>query len=153
MVIALLALAALAPDGFDAPASVELDRIEAHLFYKGTGRLSADLLNHAEEFAGWNTIIGEGGAEELADDLVVAARLTSLDGTEKYVAGPVVLAVRNSKGEVVGSRAWKGVLVSKGGAVDLPLWLNDVGCAGELKFTARYNGKTKTGHLALDCGE
>ena len=53
----------------------------------------------------------------------------------------------------MGSRTWKGVLVSKGGAAVLPLWLNDVGCAGELRFTARYNGKTKTGHLALDCGE
>jgi hypothetical protein len=132
---------------------VDLDRVEAHLFYKGTGRLSGDLLNRAEEFAGWNTIIGEGGAEEPADDLVVAARLTSHDGTEKYVAGPVVLAVRNSKGKIVGSRTWRGVLVSKDGAVVLPLWLNDVGCAGDLRFTARYNGKTKTGHLALDCGE
>jgi hypothetical protein len=153
MVIAFLALAALAPEGSDPAASVELDRVEAYLFYKGTGRLSDDLLNRVKEFAGWNAIIGEGDAEEPADDLVVAARLTSLDGTEKYVAGPVELSVRNGKGKVIGSRTWKGVLTSKDGAVVLPLWLNDVGCAGELKFTARYNGTTKAAHLALDCGE
>jgi hypothetical protein len=153
MVIALLVLAAFAPEGTDPPTSVTLDRVEARLFYEGTGRLSDDLLNRAKEFTGWNTIIGEGSAEEPANDLVVAVRLASLDGTEKYVAAPVKLAVRNVKGKVIGSRTWKGVLVSKDGAAVLPLWLNDVGCVGELKFTARYNGKTKTGHLALDCGE
>lgn len=155
MAVALFALAlALAADAnSNAANSIELDRIEARLFYAGTGRLSDDLLGRSDPFIGWNTIIGEGSAEELADDLVIVARLRSVDGTEKIVDSPVEITVRNAQGKIVGSRTWRSVLTSKDGMVALPLWLNDVGCAGDLKFTARYNGKVKSGQLALDCGE
>jgi hypothetical protein len=61
--------------------------------------------------------------------------------------------VKDAKGKVVGRRAWHNVLTSKDGTVVLPLWLNDVGCAGQLNISASYNGATKTGRLELDCGE
>lgn len=154
MLAAAILLATTAPEFHNnAASSVELVRVEAHLFYKGTGRLSDNLLGRAEPFVGWNTIIGEGSADEIADDLVVEARLASVDGKEKIITGPVALVVRNGKGKLIGSRTWTNVLTSKDGTVVLPLWLNDVGCAGELKVSARYNGQTRTARLALDCGE
>lgn len=151
-----VAVASAPVAGTDPPSSIRLDRVEARLFYEETGRLSDDLLNRPEPFVGWNTIIGEGDAEEAANDMLITVRLEADkfgDKPEKYVDSAVEVAVKNAKGKVLGSRKWPSVLTSGKGVAVLPLWVANVGCAGALTITARYNGTAKSGRLELDCGE
>jgi hypothetical protein len=138
--------------GVEKPSTVRLDRVELQLFYLGTGRLSENILDKAN-FAGWNVVIGAGDAEEPADDVLVTASLSSVDGGEKFIDAPAEMTVRSSKGKVLGLRRWSHFLVPKGGHVTLPLWVKDATCAGDLMVTARYNGTVKTGRVALVCGE
>ena len=80
-------MAALALGGLVLPApafadvspsdGVCLGKSEAHLYYTGTGELSADLLAGDEPFSGWNTVIGEGPSGGAADDMLVVATLVS----------------------------------------------------------------------------
>jgi hypothetical protein len=134
-------------------STVRIDRLEARLYYEGSGRLSDNLLARAKAFTGWNTIIGEGDAEEIADDLLVAVRLTVDSQEQENIAGPVELTVQDASKKTIGKRTWKDVLTSKDGAVVLPLWLNDVGCAGILNVTARYGAKSVSNQIELHCGE
>ncbi|HEX9963625.1 MAG TPA: hypothetical protein VGB04_01425 [Allosphingosinicella sp.] len=54
--------------------SVPWARRDDHLFYENTGRLSKDI-SPPVEFTGWNTVIGEGSAEDAADDLLVTVEV------------------------------------------------------------------------------
>jgi hypothetical protein len=100
--------------GADKPSTVRVDKVELRLFYLATGRLSENILDKAN-FAGWNVIIGAGDAEEPADDVLVTASLTSVDGGEKFIDAPAEILVRSSKGKVLGLRRWSHFLVPKEG--------------------------------------
>ena len=148
-----LAAMALAQEAPATPSMVDLERVEARLYYQHSGRLSDNLLGRDKEFVGWNTIIGEGDAEENADDLLVAVRIRTHENEQTIIAGPVTLKVTDFRGKVLGSRRWESILTSNEGVVTLPLWLDDVTCAGDLKITATYGPKTASGTLVLNCGE
>lgn len=151
-----LALAVAPASHTDAPSSVRLGRVEARLFYEETGRLSDDLLARPKPFIAWNTIIGEGDAEEAANDMLVTVRIEGdkfANDSQEFINSPIDLTVTGPKGQLLGSRRWPNLLTSSKGVVVLPLWVKNVGCAGAVTIEARYNGATKTGHLAFDCGE
>ena len=135
------------------PAMIESVYVEARLFYQDTGRLSDNLLVREKPFHGWNTIIGEGDTEEQADDLMVAVRLQTIAREENLIAGPVTLRVTDGSGKILGKRTWRTVLTSGQGGIVLPLWLNDVTCAGNVSMRATYGNKTAVGKLYLFCGE
>ncbi len=152
----LLLIAAVAAPPPTPPSSISLQRVEARLFYEEIGRLSDDLLARGKPFEGWNTIIGEGGAEEAANDMLVTVRLEANSRATKpqmYVTAPVEVIIRNSRGKTLTSRTWSSFLTSGKGVIVLPLWVRNVGCAGHLAITARYNGASKVGHLDFACGE
>ncbi len=135
-----------------------MGEIEVRLFYKGTGRLSENVLGKKQEFAFHNTIIGEGDAEEYADDLLVsvtmsAGKFGTPEANHKYAGAPVELVASDSTGKVLGRRVHKGVLTSYEGTERKVLWLNDVTCAGRVIVTATYGQQTKTAKLILGCGE
>ncbi|MCP5396543.1 MAG: hypothetical protein H6918_07410 [Sphingomonadaceae bacterium] len=126
-----------------------LDRVSAHFFYKDTGELSDNLLER-EDFAAWNTIIGD-GENGPADDVLVVATITGPQ--EDYINDTLELWVTGENGKVIGQRRFDGMLLTSAGSVSSPLWLADATCAGELTIHARFRGKEKTARLQLYCGE
>ena len=94
---------------------VTLGDLQVRLFYKETGRLSEDVLSRKTEFVFHNTVIGEGDAEEAADDLLVSAVLSAgkfgrPEDNEKFVESPVVIVARDRTGKVIGRRSYPNVL-------------------------------------------
>ncbi len=141
-----------------AAAHVELGDIQARLFYSETGRLSDDLLARKKPFALWNTVIGEGDAEENADDLLVSVTLNAgkfgtPEENEQNVDGPLTIKATDEKGKVLGTRTFKNMLTGVGGSITLALWLNDVTCAGKVTVQARFAGQLKSAVLEMYCGE
>src|SRR5688572_28996874 len=97
-----LAAVALAQEPPATASMVDLERVEARLYYQHSGRLSDNLLGRDKEFVGWNTIIGEGDAEENADDLLVAVRVRAHEDEQTIIAGPVTLKVTDFQDKVLG---------------------------------------------------
>lgn len=138
------------------PAELTIARLEARLFYEETGRLSDELLHRPKPFTGWNTIIGEGDAEEHADDLLITVRMEPSGGAaqdQKSVDATLTLSAYDRSGKLVGQRIYDHLLTSDVGKVSKPLWLPSVGCIGDLRIVARYNGEQKTAAITLGCGE
>jgi hypothetical protein len=147
MLTALAAVAAAATQAA-APAATIGD-IRMHLFYQETGRLSPDI-SPPSEFVGWNTIIGEGSAEESAEDLLIVAELRTLG--EQSLRGPLTITARAGR-RLLAQRRFDSILTSEQGRVFLPLWLKEVGCAGEIRVEVSYGRQRKGEALALNCGE
>ena len=140
------------------PEGISLGDIEARLFYKETGRLSEDILSRREEFIFHNTIIGEGSAEEAADDLLISVEMSagkfgSAEQNHRYLETPVTIVARDSRGRILGQRTHGSVLTSYRGSEHKVLWLNDATCAGDVTITATFGRQTKTATLPMHCGE
>lgn len=144
---AAFALAVLAA----TPSSAaEVGRIRAHLFYENSGRLSADIAPPAD-FDAFNVIIGEGSAEEPANDLLVAVELR---GAPTAAAAPLRIVVRDGRGRVLAQRSIAGPFLSaEQPRVWKAVYLQDVGCAGTLRITATLGRSTRTSSVDLVCGE
>lgn len=133
-----------------AAAPVTLGEIRMHLFYAETGRLSRDI-SPPNEFAGWNTIIGEGSAEENANDLLVVVELRTRG--EQNFTTPLSVVARDRRGRVLGQRRFAGGLTGENGRAYQALYLADAGCAGPITVTATIGRQTRRETLALNCGE
>lgn len=129
---------------------VQLTNPAIRLWYEGTGSLSRDIAPPTR-FILWNTIIGEGDAEENADDALFTIDVRS-DG-EQNIPGALVLMATDSKGKVLGRRTFTNLLTDKSGNVTKPLWVRDIGCAGKVTFTAQFRGKSRSVVLDFACGE
>ena len=147
MIGAILLAAAQFPA---APPTARLGEIRMHLFYEESGRLSDDI-SPPRSFAAWNTPIGGGEAEEQADNLLVVVEVRA-DGQE-VVNAPFRIVARGANGRVLGERRVREAFTSEQGRTYAPLWLRDVGCAGEIRVTATLGAETKTETLTLNCGE
>jgi hypothetical protein len=132
-----------------ASQAPSLTDIQMHLFYEESGRLSPDLTQQPD-FAGWNTIIGEGSAEEPANDLLIVVELKTTG--EKFVRTPLRVSV-TAKGKTLASRQYRTFLIPKAGRVYLPLWVRDAGCAGDIKADVRFGSQHRSESLSLQCGE
>lgn len=141
--LALALVAAPAPAG-----ATEIGRIRAHLVYENSGMLSPDILTQ-QDFAGWNTIIGEGSAEEPANDLLVLVELVRDDGSR----APLRIVVRDGRGRTVAQRTIAGPFLFEEASVWKPLLVQDVGCAGTVRITATVGRSTRSASVDLDCGE
>lgn len=129
---------------------IRLADIQMRLFYEASGRLSPDLTQQPD-FAGWNVIIGEGSAEEPANDLLVTAELRTAG--EAFVRTPLRIVVTNAKGKLLASRAYKTFLIPREGRVYLPVWIRDAGCVGDLKVNVQFGAQHRSETLRLQCGE
>jgi hypothetical protein len=147
----------LAPAAADA---AEIGRIRAHLVYEETGRLSADLLT-AQGMALWNTIIGEGDAEEMANDLLILVEVLGAGAQQEFIEEPLEIGVRRDesfsigrpRGRVNRQRRFESLLTSDEGRVWKALYLPDAGCAGRLEISATIGRSTRRATLDLVCGE
>jgi hypothetical protein len=119
------------------------------LYYENSGRLSKDI-SPPVEFTGWNTVIGEGSAEEAASDLLVSVEVRAPPG--EFVEQPLTLVAR-AKGKILAQRRFDSLFTNTQGRTWKALWLNDVGCAGRIEVTATIGRSTRKSALSLDCGE
>ena len=146
----LTALAAVAAAAMQAAApAATLGDIRMHLFYQGTGRLSPDI-SPPNDFVGHNAIIGEGSAEESAQDLVVVVEVRAQG--EQAIQRPLTVTVRAGR-RVLGQRRFDSMLTSNAGRTYLPLWIKDASCAGEIRVDVSFGRERKSERLALHCGE
>ncbi len=131
------------------PAGPSVGAIRMQLFYEDSGRLSGNIAPPAE-FTGWNTVIGEGSAEESANDLLVLveARIPPGAAMDQQLS-----VVARAKGKVLGQRRFDNLLTTTEGKTWKALWLADVGCAGRIEVTATIGRSTRKSAISLDCGE
>ncbi len=148
MIVALVAASLVAAPTPAAPAP-RVGAFRMQLFYENSGRLSKDI-SPPVEFTGWNTIIGEGSAEEAASDLLVSVEVRGPPG--ELIEQPLTLVVR-AKGKVLAQRRFDSLLTNVQGRTWKALWLNDVGCAGRIEVTATIGKSMRKSALSLDCGE
>jgi hypothetical protein len=141
-----IAMAAAAQTPSAVPS---IGKIRMQLFYEDSGRLSGDIAPPAE-FSGWNTVIGEGSAEEPANDLLVTVEI--LTGEVESVEQPLSVTVRGNR-KILGQRRFTDVLASADGRTWKALWLTNVACAGHVEVTASIGRSTRKTSVSLDCGE
>ena len=132
-----------------APAAPSVGTIRMQLFYEETGRLSRDIAPPAD-FSGWNTVIGEGSAEEAANDLLIAVEVRGAPA--ETIDQPLTLVARAGR-KIVARRRFDHLLTNVQGRTWKALWLNDVGCAGRIDVTATIGRSTRKSAISLDCGE
>ncbi|MEA3014943.1 MAG: hypothetical protein QOD42_3488 [Sphingomonadales bacterium] len=137
--IAAAALAAQPP----APVAAELGNIRMRLFYRGSGELSENIAPPAQ-FAGWNTLFS-------ADDMVVVAELRTAG--EQHIGQPLRIVARGRNNRVLAQRTFRSILTSSEGRAFLPLYLNDVACAGTIQVTVTFGRQSRAETLTLECGE
>jgi len=146
MIEAFVAAMLAAPAATPAPS---VGAFRMHLFYENSGRLSKDI-SPPVEFTGWNTIIGEGSAEEAANDLLVTVEVKGPPG--ESIEQPLTLVAR-TKGKILAQRRFANLSTTVQGRTWKALWLNDVGCAGRIEVTATIGRSTRKSAISLDCGE
>jgi hypothetical protein len=133
-----------------ASGGAYLTNPSVRLWYEGTGRLS-DNIAPPRKFNLWNTIIGEGDAEEVANDALFTVDLRS-DG-QQNIREPVTLSATDLKGKILASRILPGLLTSQNGTSTVALWVKNVGCAGTVVFTAKMGMDKRSVKLDFSCGE
>jgi len=150
--VALIALAGLA---LAAPAAggnrTSLGEIRAHLFYKGSGQLSEDIVSRDPPFIAWNTVIGGGDAKEAADDILILLPVRA-EG-EVFSDDPVHLWVVDGDGKELARRSFGSTLTSPQGTEHKALWLRDATCVGEMTVHAALRGEARVARLTFHCGE
>lgn len=129
---------------------MHLGKPQVRLWYQETGRLSDDIAP-PRDFVLWNTIVGEGEAEEAADDALFTIEVRT-EG-QQFVRRPLTLSAVDGRGKVLARRTYKSVLTSDTGKVVLPLWVRDVGCAGTVVFSAGTGVEQQSLTLEFACGE
>jgi hypothetical protein len=140
--IELIAAAALAAQP-PAPAAATLGNIRMHLFYRARGELSEDV-SPPNQFAGWNTLFE-------ADDMVVVAEVRTT--AEQHIEQPLRIVARGRNHRVLAQRTYRSILTSSEGRAYLPLYLNDVACAGDVQVTVTFGRQSRAETLTLECGE
>jgi len=132
------------------PISVHLQRPQVRLWYEESGRLSEDIAP-PRTIALWNTIIGEGEAEETANDALFTIDVRT--SGQQNLAQPLLLSATNKAGNILAQRTFKSILTSKDGGAVLPLWVRDIGCAGTVVFAARIGSELQSFSIDFPCGE
>lgn len=157
-------LAAQAQSG--AKAGFAIERIEARLYFHGSGKFSKVLDAKTPLH---NTIIGEGGAGEpsVATFVTVVVAGSALDNAMSHVLLEVTDVDGNKRKPVLKQRAPVGFLNESQKKSQVGFWLYDTGC-GNLEISARLGnerfkeprglhpaeyGKPVTQMLNFRCGE
>ena len=137
------------PASVQDDAVVSLGEIKVRLWYEATGRLSGDV--STPEFPLWNSIIGEGGAEEPANDALITVEVIG-SGGQQNVTTPLNLTIGREYQRPVNFVA-DGLFIDDNGRITKGFWARDIACAGPVKITARLGAETKTVSVDFACGE
>jgi hypothetical protein len=150
----LLGISALLPfylvHAAKSPVGASIANLKVRLCYEETGRLSENIAPPIK-FALWNTIIGEGDAEEHANDALFTIDIRS-DG-DQNIPQPLTMTVTDKRGKILASRTTRNILTGEKGSATAALWVRDVGCAGSVTFTAAMGTSKRSTHLDFNCGE
>lgn len=144
-----LLLAAILSIAGTATAPPQLTEMRAQLHYEETGTLSPDILT-TKDFVLWNTIIGEGSADEIANNLLVSVHVKAARET---MVGPLRIIATGRGNRRVIDRTFDGILTSSRGDAWKAVLLYDIGCEGPLTITARLGRSTIVKTLRFACGE
>jgi hypothetical protein len=147
---ALFAAAVLLGAG-PARAAPRIGEIRVHLLYEATGQVSPNIAPPAD-FTGWNTIIGEGDADEPANDLLILVEVIG-NGGEENLGMPLTITARGRGGRVIARRQVPTMLTSGARRVWKSLWLGGVGCEGRIEVVATIGSSSERARVNLDCGE
>jgi hypothetical protein len=117
--------------------------IRAQLWYPNTGRLSRDVLSD-KNFVLWNTIIGEGSAEEPSLHTLVTVEIIGKPGEDTAARSVEVVCeltkpIRGRK-KLLASRTESPQNLGKTGKWLVPVWINDHP-AVPVKVTAALKGQ------------
>jgi len=130
---------------------VKVASIEAFLVYGQSGRLSPDIAGGNAPIDFHNTVIGAGGAEEPADDVLIVVHFTrSVTGGETPEIS--LRAVAHDSGNPIQERKNLALAFIDGSTAAKAMLLGDVGCTN-VDVTVSV-GKAQTGvNLPFTCGE
>lgn len=129
--------------------NVSIGDLKVRLWYEATGRLSEDV--SAPDFPLWNSIIGEGGAEEPANDVLVTVEVVGSGGQQNVTTPLLVTLDRDDQNSM--TFVSDGLFIDSNGRTTKGFWIQDLTCAGPVKITARIGTQTKTLSVNFDCGE
>jgi hypothetical protein len=149
--LALVAISLAAPATAQRSTAPRIGQIRAQLYYEETGRLSGNIAPPTD-FHAWNTIIGEGSAEEQARDILISVEVLGRGGQEN-IALPLDIVARGRGGRVLARRRIANMLTSNQGRVWSTLWLNDATCDGAIDIVATIGRSSARTQLGMDCGE
>lgn len=145
-IVAALALATASEQG----SSARIGAVRAQLWYEESGRLSNNIAPPASPTL-WNTPIGEGDAQESANDMLVTVEV--LARGRQNVETPLRIEVRGRGGRMLAQRQVPSMLTSEQGRTVQALWVPNVGCAGPVQVTARLGRLSRSARIDFNCGE
>ena len=132
-----------------ATNSLRIRDVEARLYYHDTGTLSEPV---TPQTALWNTIIGEGDAQEPSTSTLVDVIVEGEAGTFE-VGSRVQLIVKNSSTDEVIAELGKDVgVLSDAGLSHIAFWLPNTGCE-PLRIIASTGATSMEIHVPFECGE
>ncbi len=149
MRLAVAAAAAAVLAASAAASEPKIAAIEARLFYESTGRLSDNVAPPAD-FTFWNTLIGEGQAEEPASDVLLTVTVTGEPGS--FVEAPLTIVVTGSDQKVVARREIKGLLLNAEGRTTRALLVPDTTC-NPIDVKASIGKSASSVNVPFACGE
>lgn len=135
-----------------AKTPAKITAIRAQLFYDATGTFSEDILAR-EDFALWNTIIGEGSAGAPSTSTLVTVEVSGRHlpvGTVK-----IEITATGDKGRLIQRKVIGVDIYDARTKFFAPLWLYDTGCQ-PIKISARLLGARSTPMtrtIPFACGE
>jgi hypothetical protein len=95
---------------------------------------------------------GNGGVARGDALLLVKLELPDRSGRNFTIGGPLTIIARN-KGKIIARRRFTRINLLNGNQATRALYLQDIGCTGEIKVSAELEGLTKTARLIMGCGE
>ncbi|MEM6476944.1 MAG: hypothetical protein AAF687_12325 [Pseudomonadota bacterium] len=122
--------------------------VEARLLYEQSGKMSVNLAGNGY-FTAYNTVIGEGSAQENASDMVIRAVIKA-DG-QIFSETPLFITVYDSKGSVIKQRKIERLLLEK--TTYRTMMLEDASCMGEITVEAKMGNSVQREDLNMLCGE
>lgn len=137
-----------------AAQTATIEDIRVQLFYEYSGALSDDLTKR-KDLALFNTMIGEGDANQPANSFLVAVAVKGQPETFDKDAALTVTVVTNDKRKAkVAEKAFgSGILFGREGRAVKALFVHDRVCV-PLTVTAKLkSGASKTFNLPFKCGE
>jgi hypothetical protein len=147
---ALLLLNEASPTG---PAG-RIDGMEVRLFNTAKATFTENVLDGDRYWGGWNTFMGEGNGGYGRGDALVLVRIAPVhpDNGYSYVDGTLTISAFQ-KGKLLAQRRFNRIGLPSGEAASRTLYLEDIGCSGDIDIKAEYDDQIERARLSLACGE
>jgi hypothetical protein len=133
------------------PDPMSVSKIEAFLIYGQSGKLSPDIAPPSQEIDFWNTMIGEGGAREWTEDILVIVHIEKISGDSS--GGVISIKVVDHKSKkVLLSKLSAQVSFGETKTAAKAFTLENIQCTN-LDIIIKAGKNSKTVNLPFACGE